>query len=54
VEDYIAKSARNKQLFESYRGLLFLTQKKKVEYNADKAWEKVRTRILANEESINF
>ncbi len=49
VEDYIAKSARNKQLFESYRGLLFLTQKKKVEYNADLAWEKVRNRIIANQ-----
>lgn len=51
VEDFIAKSERNKQLFESYRGLLFLTQKKKVEYNAEKAWEKVRARILANEKS---
>lgn len=50
VEDFIARSARNKQLFESYRGLLFLTQKKKVEYNADRAWEKVRVRILANED----
>lgn len=49
VDDYIAKSARNKQLFESYRGLLFLTQKKKVEYNADLAWERVRNRIIANQ-----
>lgn len=53
AEDYIAKSDRNKQLFESYRGLLFLTQKRKVEYNADKAWEKVRARILANEEKAS-
>ncbi len=52
VEDYIAKSEKNKQLFESYRGLLFLTQKKKVEYNADQAWEKVQRRILANKEEV--
>ncbi len=51
VEDYIAKSARNKQLFESYRGLLFLTQKKKIEFNADLAWEKVINRITANQNS---
>ncbi|HLN54016.1 MAG TPA: FecR domain-containing protein [Lentimicrobium sp.] len=47
AEDYIARSERNKQLFESYRGLMFLTQKKRVEYNADQAWEKVRNRIEA-------
>ncbi|MGE5458701.1 MAG: FecR family protein [Methanococcaceae archaeon] len=51
VEDYIARSERNKQLYESYRGLLFLTKKKKIEYNADKAWEKVRARILSNEKA---
>ncbi len=51
VEDYIAKSERNKQLFESYRGLLFLTQKKKVEYNTESAWERVMNRILANEKN---
>jgi transmembrane sensor len=51
IEDFIAKSDKNKQLFESYRGLLFLTQKKKVEYNADRAWEKVKTRIQANEKA---
>lgn len=45
VEDYIARSDKNKQLFESYRGLMFLTQKKKVEYNADLAWEKIQKRI---------
>lgn len=53
VEDFIAKSERNKQLYESYRGLLFLTQKKKVEYNADKAWEKVQSRIVANQKANN-
>lgn len=53
VEDYIAKSERNKQLFESYRGLLFLTQKKKVDYNIDQAWEKVQNRILANQNDEN-
>lgn len=51
VEDYIAKSERNKQLYESYRGLLFLTQKKKVDYNADQAWEKVRAKIISNEKA---
>lgn len=50
VEDYIARSEKNRQLYESYRGLLFLTQKKKVEYNEDLAWEKVKNRILSNEE----
>lgn len=50
VEDYIAKSERNRQLFESYRGLLFLTQKKKVEYNVDLAWEKVQNRIRASKD----
>lgn len=49
VEEWIAKSSHNKQLFESYRGLLFLTQKKKVEVNTDKAWTKVKAHILANQ-----
>ena len=49
VDDRIAKSSKNKQLFDSYRGLLFLTQKKKVEYNVDSAWEKVQKRILEKE-----
>ncbi len=53
VEDYIAKSERNKQLFESYRGLLFLTQKKKVEYNTEKAWGSVLNRILAGEKNTS-
>lgn len=53
VEDYIAKSEGNKQLFESYRAILFVTQKKKVEYNADKAWEKVQKRIMASSKDNN-
>lgn len=53
VEDFIASSDKNKQLFESYRGLMFLTQKKKVEYNADIAWEKVKHRIEINQDE-NF
>lgn len=52
VEDYVARSERNKQLFESYRGLLFLTQKKKVDYNIDQAWEKVQHRILSNKDEV--
>lgn len=51
VEDFIAGSEKNRQLFESYRGLLFLTQKRKPEYNADVAWEKVQQRILRNQET---
>jgi len=53
VDDWIAKSGKNKQLFDSYRGLLFLTQKKKVEYNAESAWEKVQKRILEKESKSN-
>lgn len=53
VENFIASSERNKQLFESYRGLMFLTQKKRVDYNPDKAWERVLNRIqkIQNENS---
>lgn len=51
AEDYIAGSEKNRQMYESYRGLLFLTQKRKQEYDADLAWEKVQQRILQKKDT---
>lgn len=48
VESWIAKSPKNKKLFESYRGLFILTKKEEVIYDPEIAWEKVKSKIMAN------
>jgi len=45
AEAWISKSPENKRLYETYKGLLILTNKKKVQFDSDKAWEKLQDRI---------
>jgi transmembrane sensor len=45
AEAWIAKNATNRRLYENYKGLLLLTDRKKVSFDADKAWNKLHERI---------
>jgi len=45
AEAWIAKNPANRRLYETYKGLLLLTDKKKVGFNTDKAWSKLHDRI---------
>lgn len=45
AEAWISKTPGNKRLYESYKGLLILTDKKDVDFDTDKAWDKFSHRI---------
>lgn len=42
---WVDKDPQNKRVYESYEALLLLTHSKKVNYDTDKAWEKIQSRI---------
>lgn len=46
---WISKSPENKRLYETYKGLLILTDKKEVHFDTDKAWEKFSHRIHSDQ-----
>jgi len=45
AEAWILKSPENKRLYETYKGLLILTDRKQVHFDADKAWDIFSHRI---------
>jgi len=49
AEAWISKSPENKRLYESFKGLLILTDKKEVHFDTDKAWDKFSQRIHADQ-----
>lgn len=48
AEAWISKSPENKRLYETFKGLLILTDIKEVHFDTDKAWEKFSHRIHAD------
>jgi transmembrane sensor len=52
AEAWIAKSHENRRLYESYKGLLILTDKKEVSFDTDKAWEKFSRKIHAEHKPV--
>lgn len=51
AEKWIAASPANRKIFENYKGLLLLTGKKQISYDADKAWVKLQQRIASADHS---
>ncbi|PKP00816.1 MAG: hypothetical protein CVU14_06645 [Bacteroidetes bacterium HGW-Bacteroidetes-9] len=51
AEAWISSSPANGRLYKTYQGLLLLTDKDKVSYNTDKAWENLQARIHSNQGS---
>ena len=48
-EAWIAKNPANRRLYETYKGLLLLTDKKKVGFDTDKAWNNLHARINSSQ-----
>ncbi|MFH1120779.1 MAG: FecR domain-containing protein [Bacteroidota bacterium] len=51
AEAWIARNPDNSRLYETYKGLLLLTDKKKVSFDTDKAWNKLHDRIESGQGS---
>jgi len=45
ANEWLDKNPKNKRVYESYEALLLLTHSKKVNYDTEKAWEKIQLRI---------
>jgi ferric-dicitrate binding protein FerR (iron transport regulator) len=51
AEAWLKKSPANQRLYETYKGLLVLTESRNVKFDSDKAWSKLQARMHSGEGS---